>query len=540
MVRRLHPQHLPPHGNSIFMKQAVTTWIVPFAYAAAQRAAIWAAALSLVASNAPPGWAANQTSTVTPVQLNPSVPYRIEVRPYSMGAATLPTLHSYAVGEYDGKWLFLAGRTNGLHGFNGALPDENFPPASQNREVWVMDIANRQTWHRPLDDASSGLTAAIVASLSSTNTQFYQKGNSLYVTGGYGLDASNNYVTFDTLTAIELPKLGDWVVNGAGAAAGAVRQIHDPNLKVTGGAMYEVGGRTQLVFGQDYEGAYAPFINGVYTLQVRSFDISGNETTLSIANSTASTQDNAYRRRDLNVFPVLRPGPGGTHPGLVALSGVFTTTNGAWTVPVEIDANGNPSMDNPADASTFKQGMNNYQSAKVGFYSQSRGEMHEILLGGISLQYLDQTTGLIVTDNQMPFVNDITSLVIDAAGNYSQQHLGYFPVLTDVAGNRLRFGADAEFLLSDLIATFDNGIIDLDQITGETVLGHIFGGLAANAPHTRQSVSTLSAASNLVFEIVLIPVPEPTSAVLASLLTAILMSYRIEATSRRKKLAPGQ
>src|SRR5437868_4328026 len=141
------------------MKQAVTTWNGPLACAAAQRAATWAAVLSLVASIAPQAWAANQTSTVSPVQLNPTVPYRIEVRPYSMGSATVPTLHSYAVGEYDGKWLFVTGRTNGLHGFNGTIPDENFPPASQNGEVWVMDLANRQTWHRPLGDASSGLTA---------------------------------------------------------------------------------------------------------------------------------------------------------------------------------------------------------------------------------------------------------------------------------------------------------------------------------------------------------------------------------------------
>ena len=520
------------------MNQAVKISFGRFANAAAQRVAISVAALSLVASNAPIGRAANQTSTLTPVQMNPTVPYRIEVRPYSMGPATVPTLHSYAVGEYNGKWLLVAGRTNGLHGFNGAIPNENFPAASQNREVWVMDFANRQTWHRPLDDASSGLTAAIVASLSSANTQFYQKGNSLYVTGGYGLDASNNYVTFDTLTAIDLPKLGDWVVNGAGAAADAVRQFHDPNLKVTGGAMYEISGRTQLVFGQDYEGAYAPFINGVYTHEVRSFDIIDDGTTLSIANAVASVQDTAYRRRDLNVFPVLRPGPGGPQPGLVALSGVFTATNGAWTVPVEIDASGNPSMDNPTDATTFKQGMNNYQSAKLGLYSQSRGEMHEILLGGISLQYLDQTTGLVVTDNQLPFVNDITSLVIDAAGNYSQQHLGYFPVLTDLSGNRLRFGADAEFLPSGLIAKLDNGIINLDEITGETVLGHIFGGLVANAPHTRQSVTTLSAASNQVFEIVLIPVPEPTPAALISCLIAILMGHGIRAKGWRK-ISPG-
>jgi hypothetical protein len=475
--------------------------------------------------------AANQTATVTPIQDSSTLPYRIEVRPYSMGTVEVPTLHSYAVGEYDGKWLFLSGRTNGLHGFNGAQPDENFPSASQNREAWVVDIANRQTWHRSLEDATSGLSAAQVASLAPANTQFYQSGETLYVTGGYGLDSNDDYVTFDTLSAIDVPALGDWVVNGAGNAAGALRQIADPLLQVTGGAMYEVNGRTHLVFGQEYEGAYRPGQNGVYTEQVRSFDIVDDGVNLSLANVVSSTPDDAYRRRDLNIFPVLRPEVGGPEPGLTVLSGVFTPTNGAWTVPVEIDADGNPSMADPDDPNTFKQGFNGYHSAKLGLYSAATGEMSEVLFGGISLQYREEVTGVIETDNNLPFVNDITSLVINADGNYSQHHLGYFPELTDLAGNRIRFGANSEFLPVEGLSAFSNGVIDLDAIVGETTLGHIFGGLAANAPHTRVSPSTLSSASNLVFEIVLVPVPEPATVGLA--LTTVALWFGLHRPRRR-------
>lgn len=459
--------------------------------------------------------AANQTASVTPIQVSSQLPYRIQVRPYSMGMVDVPTLHSYAVGEYDGKWVFLAGRTNGLHGFNASLPDGNFPSASQNREVWVVDIANRQTWHRPLNDAASGLSAAQIASLSPANTQFYQSGETLYVTGGYGLDANDNFVTFDTLSAIDVPALGDWVVNGTGTAAAAIRQISDPLVRVTGGGMYAIDGRTHLVFGQDFQGPYSPISNGVYTQQVRNFDIVDDGTSLSLANATSSSPEAAYRRRDLNVFPVLQPSENGPQPGLVALSGVFTPTNGAWTVPVEIDANGNPTMDDPTAASTFKQGFNGYHSAKLGLYSSASGEMHEVLFGGISLQYREEDTGLVKFDVNFPFVNDITAVRIDAEGIFSQHHLGYFPEISDLAGNRIRFGANAEFLPVEDLAMFSNGVIDLDAITGETTLGHIFGGLAANAPHTRSSVTTLSSASNQIFEVVLIPVPEPGTALVA-------------------------
>jgi hypothetical protein len=449
--------------------------------------------------------AANQTATLSPIDLDPSLPYRLEVRPISFGNADLPTLHSYAVGEYDGKWLFISGRTNGVHGFSSIAPDENFPPQYQSRDVWVIDIVNRESWRRSLDDASSGLTAAQVASLSPTNNQFYQSGDTLYMTGGYGVDELGNYVTFDTLSAINLPGLGNWVTSDAGNAADHIRQVRDPLVKVTGGAMVEIDGRTHLVFGQDFDGPYRPASNGTYTNQVRSFDILDDGTSLSIANTSSSVPNDAYRRRDLNVFPAIRPDENGVNPGLVVLSGVFTPTFGAWTVPVEVDAAGNPTMADPAAPGTFKQGMNNYYSAKVGLYSEAAGEMHEILLGGISLQYWNATSSSIVTDNGLPFVNDITSIKIDAAGNYTQNYLGQFPELLDLAGNRLRFGTNAEFLLADSIPTFENGVIKLDALHGQTVLGHIFGGIVANAPHTQGSPSTRSAASNQIFEVLLMP-----------------------------------
>ena len=49
--------------------------------------------------------------------------------------------------------------------------------------------------------------------------------------------------------------------------------------------MYEMDGRTHIVFGQDFSGNYNPNKNGTYTNQVRSFDIVDDGTTLSITNA---------------------------------------------------------------------------------------------------------------------------------------------------------------------------------------------------------------------------------------------------------------
>ena len=463
-------------------------------------------------------WAANQTATVTPIELNSQLPYRVSLEPYDFGTAPLPTLHSYAAGMVDGKWVLLSGRTNGLHGFS-QVGAQNFPPESQNREVWVIDPVTHESWSRSLEDASAGLTSAEVNSLSQANNEFYQRGDRLYMVGGYGyqsddMNGSPLNDTFDTFTAIDLPGLVDWVTTGVGSAKSSIRQISDPMFRVTGGDMFEINGRTHLVFGQDFQGNYTPGTNGIYTNQVRSFDVVDDGTTLSIANVSSTTPDPNYRRRDLNIVPVLRPGQGGqADEGLLVLSGVFTPTNGAWTVPVEIDADGNPTMADPADSNTFKQGFNNYHSAKLGVYSEATGAMHEILFGGISLQYVNDSLQ-VVTDLNMPFVNDVTSIEIDTDGNYSQHWLGRFPELDDLDGKRLRFGANAEFFPADGIETFDNGVIKLDSITAPTNVGYIFGGLETNGPHVRGVPGVTSGASNRIFRVVLIPVPEPATVIL--------------------------
>jgi hypothetical protein len=484
------------------------------------------AALAIVCMpTASAAWAQNQTPDVTPIQFSNPLPYTLSLVPLDFGAAELPTLHSYAAAQYDGKWILLAGRTNGLHGFDRFDPVSNFPPQYQNREIWLIDPVSRQSWRRSLDDPSSGLTEAQILSLSPTNNQFTQRGDRLYMTGGYGIQPNGDFGTFDTLTAIDLPGIAQWVAGGAGTAADHIRQLSDPVFRVTGGAMYEIDGRAHLAFGQDFDGPYVPNSNGAYTNQVRSFDMVDDGVTLAVANPTASTPQDAYRRRDLNVFPVLKPLPGGGHDeGLVALSGVFTPGFGVWTVPVEIDASGNPTMADPNDPATFKQGFNGYDSAKLGLYSEAAGTMQEILFGGISMQYIDPVSGQVVTDNQLPFVNDVTAVTIDADGVFSQQYLGEFPELLDANGLSLRFGANAEFFAADGVAVFPNDVIQFDQLSGDTLVGYIMGGITANGPQVRNVSGVTSAASNAVFAVYVHRVPEPSGLVLAMGTVALLVA----------------
>jgi hypothetical protein len=454
--------------------------------------------------------AANQTATVTPVEVG-NLGFGIELRTYDMGQVSVPTLHSFASAEHNGKWVIIGGRTNGLHGFSniGVL---NFPEASANREVWVIDPVTKQTWSRSIEGAGGGFSNVEIASLSTANNQFEQVGDTLYMTGGYGVSTAGQafaFETFDVLTAVDLSGLTDWVINGTGTASDSVRQISDPMFEVTGGAMYEMDGQMQLVFGQNFVGGYTPGGNGAYTNQVRRFEIVDDGINLSVINTSATTPADEYRRRDLNVFPVIKPDGGGVGEGIVALSGVFTPTFGAWTVPVEIGSTGELTMADPNDPATFRQAMNGYHSAKLGVYSESAGDMVEVLFGGITLAEYDEGTDSLVIDNNLPNTAQISAVQIDSSGEYSQHFLGAFPEVLDELGNTVRFGSNADFFLADGIETYDNGVIKMDTLEDGDLLGWVYGGIAANAPHVRFNPEGLSAATNLVWEVIYQPVPEP-------------------------------
>src|SRR5688572_21519791 len=71
--------------------------------------------------------AANQTSTVSPVDVDGGLAYGVELRLFDIPASQVPSLHSFARAQYDGKWILLAGRTNGIHDFTQS-GIQSFPP----------------------------------------------------------------------------------------------------------------------------------------------------------------------------------------------------------------------------------------------------------------------------------------------------------------------------------------------------------------------------------------------------------------------------
>src|SRR5262249_20251659 len=132
----------------------------------------------------------NQTATVSPILPQTGLPFSVVIE---QAGFQLPVgLHSGVVGVYKGLWVFIAGRTNGLHGFG----QDPFPVVSQNTSIYVVNPATGVVYSRSLSDPSSGLNQAQIDSLSVTSSQGYQVASTLYMTGGYGFDTALS--TFNT------------------------------------------------------------------------------------------------------------------------------------------------------------------------------------------------------------------------------------------------------------------------------------------------------------------------------------------------------
>lgn len=447
----------------------------------------------------------NQTDTLSPILSGSALPFQIVIEQASF---RLPVgFHSGVVGVSKGKWIFIAGRINGLHGFG---PDP-FRPDQQNTSIYVVDFQTGAVNSRALNDPSSGLSQQQIDTLSVTSPQGHQEGDTLYMTGGYGVDnTTGRFGTKPVLTAFYLPGLIDWVIKG-GAGNNSViknmRQLYNQQFQITGGRMYKLGNMTQLVFGQNFDGVYTDDSNGIYSQQVRQFVIKsvGGQLAADFYSSMPSLPNPNFRRRDLNVVPaMLKDNNNLLQYGLVAYAGVFTTPGGVWTVPVVINGVNDPVMADPNSPSSFKQGMNQYVCATASLYSGKHASNYHIFFGGISYGFYQN--GVFTTDSEIPFINDVTTVRMDQNGNFTQYLMSNtYPKIVSTAsnpGNTLLFGAGAYFIPNN-IPQYPNKVINLDVIKQSTVIGYIVGGIQSTLANT--NTQSDSAASPYVFKVILVP-----------------------------------
>ena len=496
-----------------------------------------------------PPSAPDQTATASPLsKWDPN--YRIELEQFEGRTARFPTLQSFSFGLTEsGLWVLFGGRTNGLHGFdpNDSRGTLNFPPQFQNKDVWVYDPVRDLSWSRPWSE--SGLSEDIQLSMSSTNGQAFQQGDVLFRTGGYVYDSvSKTFETRNRLSAIDLGDLATWVIDKSNQLPfGSVLSVAGSPLTVeaketnffavTGGEMLKGGNanQAQLIFGQDFSGAYGPASNGLYTSQVRNFEIyydrdeGGSNLGYKVL-SVSTPNEAAYRRRDGIVQRHLSIDDNGQlSQHAEALGGVFFNGTGVWTVPVRIDLiTGQPIMADPSSPDTFRQGVNQYTAASLGLYSLSKDSQTDVIFGGISAITINPE-GLPYYVNQYnepnisfpyPFTSQIAALTLRADGSWDQALAGNFPSVSR-KGKPLSFGANSSFIpvaqgQDPRVRYLADGVLDLDLINqstrqGDSVLvGYVMGGIQSQVFDDFNDLSTYgstnySLASGEIFKVFFTP-----------------------------------
>ena len=371
---------------------------------------------------------------------------------------------SFAVGQANGKWLIIGGRTDGLH---RRQPFASFDTNGQPNELLVIDPVSKQKWTANL----SILPIAIQEALKATNIDFIQNNNQLYLIGGYGYSNTlGDHTTFNTLTAIAVSETIAAIVSNNNYS-NYIRQTSNSIFQNTGGQLEKINDSYYLIGGQDFQGRYNPMgpthgpgFTQIYSNQIRKFNILDNGTLLGVNNISIITDSVNLHRRDYNALPQILPN---LSQGITAYSGVFQqNVDLPYLNAVTIDSLSYVVNNN------FNQYYNHYHCANIPLYSASKNEMHALFFGGIA-QYYD-SLGILVQDNNVPFVKTIARVTRDVNGTLAEYKLPIeMPAL---------LGAGAEFIYRDNLPVYTNGVIKMDELSADsTVLGYIYGGINSSA-----------------------------------------------------------
>ena len=371
---------------------------------------------------------------------------------------------SFAVGQANGKWLIIGGRTDGLH---RRQPFASFDTNGQPNELLVIDPVSKQKWTANL----SILPIAIQEALKATNIDFIQNNNQLYLIGGYGYSNTlGDHTTFNTLTAIAVSETIAAIVSNNNYS-NYIRQTSNSIFQNTGGQLEKINDSYYLIGGQDFQGRYNPMgpthgpgFTQIYSNQIRKFNILDNGTLLGVNNISIITDSVNLHRRDYNALPQILPN---LSQGITAYSGVFQqNVDLPYLNAVTIDSLSYIVNNN------FNQYYNHYHCANIPLYSASKNEMHALFFGGIA-QYYD-SLGILVQDNNVPFVKTIARVTRDVNGTLAEYKLPIeMPAL---------LGAGAEFIYLDNLPVYTNGVIKMDELSADsTVLGYIYGGINSSA-----------------------------------------------------------
>ena len=399
--------------------------------------------------------------------------YDVKLTPITI--PNMPGIHSFAKAEHNGKWLLIGGRLDGLH---ARQPWAAFPANQNNTDIMVVDVENQQYWSSSINV----LPTSIAEQMQSTNMNFTQIEDTLYIVGGYAYaQSAADHITFPNLTTVNVPALIDAVINGEDVTP-FFKQTEDDIFAVTGGHLTALDDTLYIIGGHRFDGRYNPMGHNTYVQTyvdgIRKFTVNNSGTEPTYDNYSEIIDPVHLHRRDYNLVPQIFPNG---DEGFMISSGVFQQTMDLpFLYPVDI-VNGGYSPN-----TSFNQYLSNYHSSTLSLHDANSNEMHNLFFGGMSQYYYQN--GAMVEDTQVPFVNTISRVT-----RYPNGDMTEYLNPTQMPGLK---GASAEFFINKNLPQNQLGVILMDQITADSIVaGYIVGGIASQAenPFSSNNVGVTSA-----------------------------------------------
>ncbi|RAJ05472.1 hypothetical protein LX64_02630 [Chitinophaga skermanii] len=430
--------------------------------------------------------------------------YGVVLQPLSNAPAF--RLQSFCMGKYvdaaGSNYLFVGGRTTGFHGTDPTSPGFQFPRKYNNTNLIVLTF-NNGTVTRTSAALPASLSKDMIDQLSSTNMQFIQNGDNLYIVGGYGKNSDSNFVTYNKMIKIQVSSVVKAVKSGSTISPNYFTDVSTTvdaksqvALQLTGGDLIQTGQYYNFVGGQNFTGDYTMNSQGVYANAAYKVKFNGTNWTFnSIASDGGIGNDfGQFHRRDLTVAPYAY----NANIFAVMLGGVFTPDdNTAYPNPIILS----PLSSAPyVIVNNFKQKTNLYDCARFTVYNKAVNGNAITLLGGIGyFAYKNYIAGdSLSPDIGLPFVRNITNIMVNdyntggTSFNFYTQY--FYEYVTKPEFSLPTFlGSEAKFIPIDKYlyqtSTQQNDeVLDYDLIfaNGATsvTVGYMVGGIQSDKAHS--------------------------------------------------------
>lgn len=404
--------------------------------------------------------------------------YDFEIRLEKFQINNLIGVHSFTYATYENYILIIGGRKDGLH---ARQPFNTFPAASSNDDLILINTSDWSVKYRKID-----FNNQLTDQLKSTNMNFAQYDDKLYIVGGFGYSNQlQDHTTFNKLIIVSIPDLINSIIDDQNIED-LFSFIEDDYFAITGGHLAFNDDKFYLVGGHDFQGRYNPMGHSTFTQaysnQVRIFSISENNGTYELNKINEITDEVNLRRRDYNLVPQISNGK----IFHTIYAGVFQiNADLPFLYPVDVFE------DKITPHQSFNQYYNHYHTANIPIYNSKTNENFTLFFGGISQYYLNENKELI-NDENVPFVNTISCVKRNSNNELSEFTL---PISMDSFS-----GASAEFIFKNNIDLIENSIYDYSNLDNnqEIELGYIIGGINSTEqnPFSNNNTQVTKAESN--------------------------------------------